>query len=243
MFKGIVIACDVPFEKLPVLARSTGQLDGVAGFKIGSLLALEASLRKTVAEINTLSDKPVIYDHQKAGTDIPQMAEPLLSMCARSGARGTIIFPFAGPDTLRHWCRAWRRLTQNCVHDLIVGAVMTHPEFLVSEGGFLSDDMPKRVFTEALKCGVRSFVLPATKLHYATVLWDAYNSTECPGFEGEPINVYTPGLGRQQAEVDEAKIYIGKVPPFDWYPIIGSAIYGAEDPTAAAKEWIEKLKP
>jgi len=246
MFEGLVVSCDVSYEALPSLVAETSKVEGVAAYKVGSLLALQVGLplvrREVVRAAQDSYRLRIIYDHQKAGTDIPQMAEPLLDVCVRSGVHSTIIFPMAGPETLRHWCRAWRQMTREHVHDLIVGAAMTHPEFMVSENGFIADEMPDRVFRDALKYGIRSFVLPATKLYYAERLLRAYLTVECPGFEGEPINVYTPGLGRQQADVDVAKVTFGGRPEFAWYPIIGSAIYKAEDTKAATAEWVDKLR-
>ena len=43
----------------------------VYGYKVGFSLGLNHGLPATVKAIRAISAKPIIYDHQKGGTDIP----------------------------------------------------------------------------------------------------------------------------------------------------------------------------
>ena len=65
--QGIILACDVPsLDDLEQLARAAGSLKEVTGFKLGFSLGLRFGLRQTVAKLRQVTDKPVIYDHQKS---------------------------------------------------------------------------------------------------------------------------------------------------------------------------------
>ena len=60
-------------------------LSGVVGFKIGLTTALQLGLSKAVSTIREITDLPIIYDHQKAGADIPDMGEKFCKIAAESG--------------------------------------------------------------------------------------------------------------------------------------------------------------
>ncbi len=68
---GVIIACDVDdINILRDLVRSTCDIEGIVGYKIGANLALKYGLKHLTDDIDF--HLPVIYDHQKAGTDIPR---------------------------------------------------------------------------------------------------------------------------------------------------------------------------
>ena len=165
-------------------------------------------------------DKPVVYDHQKAGTDIPQTGKDFAKLCCESGVDAAILFPHAGPATLEAWTDAL--LEAGIVP--IIGAVMTHPKYLASEGGFIVDGAEQEIYRACLRKGVGHFVLPATKPAHAILLKNEV------GRSGSPIpTVLTPGIGRQRADVALVRQHLSGL---NWSPIIGSAIYGSDDPRA-----------
>jgi len=220
---GIVIACDLrSLEALARLVEATNHLPEVTGFKLGSSLALLHGLPKVVSEVRSRTAKPIIYDNQKAATDIPQSASDFAETCAESHLDGAILFPLSGPATLETYIEEIQRLKVTP----IVGAVMTHPRFLVSEGGYIRDDVLRLVLEIALAKGVNHFVLPATKPEYATELREAAIRNRV----GQ-IFVLSPGIGRQKADVERVrKSFAG----LNWSPIVGSAIYNSDDPGAEA---------
>jgi orotidine-5'-phosphate decarboxylase len=228
---GIVIACDVEtLERLQGLVAATATSPAVAGYKLGFSLALRHGLPECVRVIrSTNTGKFVLYDHQKAGTDIPQTADLFARICADAGVDGAILFPQAGPATLAAWVRA---LQEREVLP-VVGALMTHGNYLVSEGGFLENGSPQRVYTLALEAGVRDFVLPATKPQTARQLRALMSASQI-----EEISVFTPGLGRQGADATAAREEFGS---FRWFPIVGSAIYDAADPASEAAAFGRQL--
>lgn len=219
---GIVIACDVAtLEALERLVEVTSVVPEATGYKIGFSLGLRYGLAEVVRCIRARSDKPIIYDHQKGGTDIPQMGRAFADVCDHAGVNGAILFPHSGPATLEAWLDA---LMDKGIVPL-VGWVMTHPKFLASEGGFIADDAYRHVYPICFGRGVTHFILPATKPQHVAAL-----RQEGENLGKRNIVVLSPGIGRQKADIDVVKkCFVG----VKWSPIVGSAIYESDDPADA----------
>jgi orotidine-5'-phosphate decarboxylase len=228
--RGIVLACDV--DNLDILAslieRSRFQ-KGVVGYKIGFSLALRYGLRQTAETIRSATDLPVIYDHQKGGTDVPQMGEPFARCCSEAGINGVIIFPHAGPETMRAFVDAVKS------HSMvpIVGVVMTHARYLSSQGGFINDDAPSKICSQALDMGVKHFVLPGNKLEYL----QRY-SKEISSKTSAKISALMPGIGAQGGHI---RLAFESTNLACQYAIIGSAIYASAEPTKALEEFANQV--
>ena len=158
--KGIIIAADVAtIEECQRLAELGNQAPEIVAIKVGFSLALRYGLPLVVKSVREVSSLPLIYDHQKAATDIPAMGRSFAQICRYAGVEGVIFFPQAGPKTLEAFVSAAfeSQLTP------AVGLVMTHPAYLQSEGGFIADKAPEVICQLAIDLGVRAFVLPGTK--------------------------------------------------------------------------------
>ena len=69
--KSIIPSCDVEsLEKLDKLVKATCNVKGVGAYKIGFELVIPFGMEKVVKAIRKHTKLPIIYDHQKAGTDI-----------------------------------------------------------------------------------------------------------------------------------------------------------------------------
>ena len=80
--KSIIPSCDVrTLEELRKLVSETCDVKGVGAYKIGFELVIPYGMEKAVAEIRKITKLPVIYDHQKAATDIPEMGEKFVAAC------------------------------------------------------------------------------------------------------------------------------------------------------------------
>jgi hypothetical protein len=53
--------------------EATERIPFVVGYKIGALPVLESGLKDTLRSIGKISSKPLLYDHQKFGSDLPDM--------------------------------------------------------------------------------------------------------------------------------------------------------------------------
>lgn len=225
---GIILACDVAtLEDAESLAKLSVGIDEVVGYKIGFTLGLRFGLRHVTEVLKKINPLPVIYDHQKAGTDIPQMGEPFARCCKEGGVDGVIIFSQAGPNTLDAFVSAIFQ------HEMtpIVGGVMTHKGYLVSDGGYITDEAPERIFLSALEQGVKQFVLPGNKPDLIRKYADILNRK--PG-----ISVMMPGIGSQGGELEIAVSECVGLKP---YAIIGSAIYKSPNPKSALDFFISAL--
>ncbi|NQV08751.1 orotidine 5'-phosphate decarboxylase [Candidatus Woesearchaeota archaeon] len=226
--KSIIPACDVgTLEELKNIVKGTCSVEGVGAYKIGFELVIPFGMKKVVEKIREFTELPIIYDHQKAGTDVPFTGEKFARVCKQAGVDAVILFPQAGPETETAWIKA----CQEEGLKVIVGGEMTHPAYLMPEG-FLSEDAPKRIYELAASLGVIDFVVPGNKpekiLEYKKLL-------EEKGIH--PI-FYSPGLISQGGEITESAKSAGD----NWHAIIGRGLYKAENIKKAAEEFTSRIK-
>jgi orotidine-5'-phosphate decarboxylase len=222
---GLILACDVPsLERLSLLISQISSVQEISGFKIGAAIALRYGMAAIVKEIRSRCNNSfILYDHQKAGTDIPDTAKALVSTCAEVGINALIVFPQSGPQSLVAYVRA----VQEFGLTPIVGGMMTHRDYLKSDGGFIDDSAPLSIYKLAADLGVTEFVVPATRLEkvaeYSKML-DA---------RGVDAGFWSPGIGIQGGSAAQMRTVLSNR---RLYPIVGRAIYDAKDPREAASQ-------
>ncbi|MBN1408385.1 MAG: response regulator [Calditrichaceae bacterium] len=218
----IIPALDITdLNQLKKLIKKIADVDFVYGYKVGFTLGLTYGLPKIVDTIKSISDKPIIYDHQKAATDIPDTGKLFAKVMKDSGMDEVILFPQAGPATLEGWVKA----LQDQHLKVIVGGIMTHPKFVVSEGGFITDESISKIYSMSHSMGVHSFVVPLTKPD------ETYNLYEQAKLDDKCV-FYSPGFGKQGG--DEAEFGFLKT----HYLIIGRSLLEADNPV----EYIELVR-
>jgi orotidine-5'-phosphate decarboxylase len=168
------------------VVRQTAASPFVVAYKVGFSLGLGYGLPEVVARLRDLTDKPVVYDHQKGGTDIPDTGRLFAATLRRAGIGKAILFPQAGPATLTAWVAALRDEGV----EPIVGGIMTHKGYLASEGGYLLDSAALSIYKTAREAGVAAFVVPLTRPDLGRAIAEA---TDCAG----GCDIYSPGLGAQ----------------------------------------------
>ena len=227
---GIVLAADVAgIPDLRRLAELAAEVPEVVGVKIGFSLALRHGLGSVVKAVRDVSGVAVIYDHQKAATDIPAMGPPFAAVCQEAGVQGVIFFPHSGPRTLEGFVSGAfdRGLTP------IVGLVMTHPAYLQSEGGYILDDAPDSICKVAIDLGVKDFVLPGNKTDMVA------RFAAGPLEAVKPATIMMPGIGSQGGSVSSA---FEAAAPHRRFAIVGSAVYKARDRGAALRALAEEAR-
>ncbi len=221
---GVIVACDVDTHNaFEHLVQQTCHLEGVVGYKIGTLLGLTYGLRPLTEMVAEHCNLPVIYDHQKAATDIPQMGEPFARVCKNGGVDSVILFPQAGPETEKAFIRAVIE------HDMVpmVGGEMTHPGYLTEEQGYIRSDAPPDMYRLAARHDVSYFIVPGNRPAALQRYHDLLTGImDMPAF-------CMPGIGRQGGSIRSAFEQLGSTAK---YAIVGSAIYTSDDPEAAARE-------
>ncbi|MFH1873690.1 MAG: orotidine 5'-phosphate decarboxylase / HUMPS family protein [Pseudomonadota bacterium] len=226
--KTLIPACDVTPKRFEILVKETAAIPEIGAYKIGFMLGLTIGLPKTCEIARKYTDKPLIYDHQKAGTDIPDTGWPFMEICKKAGINAVILFPQAGIETERTWIAAAKE------HNLgvIVGGLMTHKGYTRAEGGFLADEAVLDMYLAAVKFGVNDFVVPGTKpeaIHKIRVTLENI---------GVEPTFYSPGLVTQKGNISEALAAAGS----RWHAIIGRAIYEADDMQKAASDLARLIK-
>lgn len=216
--RSVIVAADVnTLQSLHVLLKATGDLPGISAVKLGLTLGLEG-LHEAAQMVKRMSEDrlKVIYDHQKAGNDIPEMGEKFARKLKESGVDAAILFPFTGPVTQA----AWTDACFNAGLQVMVGGIMTHDKFLASEGGYIVDDAPERIFRQAARQGVRHFVVPGNKLNWVRRLRDILVKELGEG----NFVLYAPGFIKQGGVLSDCALAAGK----EFHGIVGTAIYAQD---------------
>jgi orotidine-5'-phosphate decarboxylase len=227
--KGIILAADVSdLDDLSRLVRTCAGFSEIAAIKVGFTLALKYGLSAVVTAINAVSSLAVIYDHQKAGTDIPQMGKPFAEVCRDAGVKAVIFFPQAGPKTLEGFVSA----AFDAGMTPIVGLVMTHAAYLKSEGGYIVDEAPELMAKAAVELGVKDFVLPGTKPEIVKRFASGLLSNV------KTASIMMPGIGSQGGSLKSA---FRAALPHRRFAIIGSAIYAAKEPRLALENFVQEM--
>ncbi len=225
--KSIIPSCDfASLETLKTLIKSTSKIDGVGGYKIGFEICLKFGIEKVVDTIRKFSSLPIIYDHQKAATDIPEMGKRFAKICSVCDA--VILFPQSGPETEREWIRSAFEKKLG----VIVGGEMTHKSYLKKDGGFISNDAVLKMYSIAIEEGVKDFVVPGNKpekikRYKKFFLENGVN----------PI-LYSPGFFVQGGIVKEAI----KSAENNYHAIIGRGIYEAKNMNLATQNFVSQLE-
>ncbi len=227
--KSVIPACDVDsLQLLEKIVKETANVEGIGAYKIGFEIVMSFGAKKVVETIRKQSNLPIIYDHQKGGTDIPEQGEKFAKVCASTGIDAIILFPQAGPVTEENWIKAGQKEGLG----IIVGGEMTHKGYLESDSGFIKNDAPKRIYEIACDFGVKDFVVPGNKpekiSYYKKII-------EEKGVE--PV-LYSPGLITQGGELTESAKAAGK----NWHAIIGRALVQSQNINQTAKELVKKIE-
>jgi len=228
--RAVVIAADVETLKdLKRLVSDTCDVKGIGGYKIGLVLTIRYGLTVVVNTIREYTSLPIIYDHQKGGTDIPELGEKFAMVVAESGVNGVILFTFGGAATERAWIKACR----DAGLTVLVGGHMTQKEFLASEGGFIADGAPEKIYSIAAEWKVQNFVVPSNKVEFV----GQYRQLLERRLGKRNFALWAPGFIAQGGVITEYALAAGPI----WRAIVGSAIYKAENKREAAEIITSKL--
>ncbi len=230
---GLIPACDMlDLEELSEVVEATCHLSFIAGYKIGMSLSLANGLGRVVETIRRHTSLPVIYDHQKFGTDVPDICSgSVIRLFASVGIGAVIIFPEAGIRTLE--------ASVNALRDAglvpFVGGEMTHPGYLQSEGGYIEDGAPSRMYRDAAGLSVEYFIVPGTRFESM----ERYRA-ELSALVERPRFLF-PGIGRGQG--GDIVAAFEAVNPYPSYAIVGRGITAEENKEEAARRlWTSAAK-
>lgn len=221
---GVIPALDVEsVDELRRLVEMTHDIEGIVGYKLGVVGALRLGLSGAVQAVREITDLPIIYDHQKAGPDIPDMAGKYVSICKDAGVDGLILFPLAGERSVREFVGHAR--LEGLVP--IVGGALPFAEYYVSGGGYVADDVLERIFSLSATLGVADFVVPANDPETVRRHAESLKAgVERPG-------AFLPGIGALGGSIEEA---FAAAAGCRRYAVVGRGIYRSDDPRARARQ-------
>jgi len=218
---GIIVALDA--DSVDACKRSidlTTGIEGVVGYKFGMTMALRLGLAESVRQLRAHTDLPLLYDHQKAGPDVFDMAGKFSAIAAEAGVDGLILFPIAGPRAVEGF--VGEALKRGILP--LVGGDLPFPDYNVSGGGYVADDALERLIDEAMKAGANHFVIPGNttaKLEYHARRLKKKN----------PVFI-VPGIGPLGGKLGDL---VPAAQGCSVYGVVGRAVYGAPDQAAAAR--------
>lgn len=227
--RSIIPACDVrTIEEFRRLIEQTHKVSGIGGYKVGSVLTISYGLPELVKTVRDYTKLPVIYDHQKAMTDIPDLGRDFVEAVKEAGADAMIGFPQSGPATEEAWIKSCNDLGL----DVIVGGEMTHPKYKKSDGGYLSDEALDQMYLLATQMGVTNFVVPGNRAERVSHYRELLSSSV-----GDRLSFYAPGFVAQGGVIADAAKAAGN----SWHAIVGRGIYAAKDIRVATQEMTSQL--
>jgi orotidine-5'-phosphate decarboxylase len=224
---GIVPALDTPDAASgEYIVRTTHELIGITGYKVGLSSVLELGLAEAVARIRALTKHTVIYDHQKAGLDVPSNATGFAQSLKKAAVTHAIVFPVAGPST----AKAYTESLLDAGITPIVGGELATEDYLISRGGWIADDILTDVVHQAIESGVTHFVAPLGP-QVRRVLDAAATARIHP-------TVYVPGIQTSSDIVQLSDV----TDSANVYAIVGRAITRALNPQSATRSLIAAFR-
>jgi orotidine-5'-phosphate decarboxylase len=227
---GIMPALDVnSLDHMARVIEATRDVEGIVGYKLGLSTVLRTGLAAAMRMVRELTDHPIVYDHQKIGPDMPDMAGKFYDICREAGVDGVIIFPVAGPTAVREF--AGQAIKNGIVP--IVGGQIPVNDYSVSGGGFMVDDALERIIDLAAAVGTTNFVLPANNPETIRS-----RCGQMAASVKDPI-VFLTGIGPLGGKIEEAFSAASEIP--HRLAIVGRLITAAENPKEAARRCFDSI--
>jgi len=234
--RSIIPACDVDLDLFESIVRETSDVEGVGGYKIPAVSGRKG-WETWVATARRHTEKPLIFDGQKWGNDIPDTGPKIMKEIKESGFDAVILFPFTGPITQYEWTMAARELSL----PVIMGGKMTHPRQMTGDTsdykdknfskifmdlgfekdltGYIREDAPQDMVKLAARLGIDNYVAPGNQplaISHMKSLLEELNV--------EPV-FYAPGFVAQGGTISEG----GQAAGERFHAIVGRGIYWNKD--------------
>ena len=225
---GVIVALDA--DTVDACKRTidlTTPVEGVVAYKLGMTMALRLGLAEAVHQLRTHTGLPLLYDHQKAGPDVFDMAAKFAALCAAAKVDGLILFPIAGPRAVEAF--VGESIKQGILP--LVGGDLPFPDYNVSGGGYVADDALERIIDKAIEAGADHFVIPGNtpeKLRH--------HSARLKSRLRAPVFV-VPGIGPLGGKIGDL---VRAANGCSVYGVVGRAVYGAKDQAAAARALVDE---
>lgn len=228
---GIVPALDIDqLDRIDEVVKATTGVEGVAGYKVGLSSVLRLGLAESIRRLRDITDLPLLYDHQKAGPDMPDMAAKFSQMSKDAGVDGLILFPVAGPTAVRGF--VGEAINNGLIP--VVGGEIPTPDYCAAGGGYLVDNALDMIIEHSVDVGADHFVLPARSPE-RVARWANWIGANVP----DPV-LFLTGFGPLGGSIADA--YAAAAACQRKFAIVGRLITAAEAPGEAARRMYEEMQ-
>ena len=219
--RSLILALDLLLDRSKEVVEKTQNIDEVGAYKIPAISGLEGWIN-WVDTLRICTNKPLIYDGQKAGTDVPDTAEKFMESLSAAEFDAVILCPRTNDYATQE---ARIKAAQKQELGVIVGGEMTHIENPAHYAEILD------IFSDAVDLGVTDFVVPGNRPESIKKIRErVLKEVKDPIF-------YAPGFFSQGGDITES----AKVAGERFHAIVGRGIYEADDIRKATLDLASKL--
>lgn len=159
---GIIIDINYPEKsKAEDILSITKDLDYVVGYRLGASPVIRNGLKDIAAMIKSQVSKPLIYDHQKFGNDLPEICSgDILDDIKDSGVDGIVVLPLSGREVLKSIVNKCNEI--NLLP--IVCGDLSYSGYFSSEGGYIESEIQQKIYLDAASLGVSHLIMSCNHL-------------------------------------------------------------------------------
>jgi orotidine-5'-phosphate decarboxylase len=171
---GIMIDINDPEQTIiENILAVTKELDYVAGYRIGARLAIKNGLKDAVSLIKKHTSKPLLYDHQKFGSEVPEISSSdILDDVRDCGVDGIVILPLAGMralDSIINKCNKIELLPVVC-------GDLSYYGYFNSEGGYIESNIQQKIYLDAANFGVSHMIMSCNRVERIKIYCNQLNA-------------------------------------------------------------------
>lgn len=171
---GILVDINDP-EKSTVedIIAVTKEIDYVAGYRLGARPVIKNGLRDVASLIKKQTSKPLLYDHQKFGNEVPEICSiDILDDIKDSGIDGIVILPLAGRKVLESIVKKCNKLNLLPV----VCGDLSYQGYFISEGGYIENDIQQKIYIDAANLGVSHLIMSCNRIERIKIYCNQLNA-------------------------------------------------------------------
>ena len=151
----------------------TKELDYVAGYKLGARPIIKNGLRDIAGLIKKQTSKPLLYDHQKFGNEIPEICSiDILDDIKDSGIDGIVILPLAGKKVLESIVKKCNKINLLPV----VCGDLSYSGYFSSEGGYVENNTQQKIYIHAANLGVSHLIMSCNRIDRIKIYCNQLNA-------------------------------------------------------------------
>ena len=159
---GIIIELKSDSEKtIADIISATKDIPFIAGYKLNAESIILGGLESAVRSIRKQTSLPLIYDHQKMGSDNSGISGGnIIEKIKESGVDAVVIMPYAGKEILE-------RIIKDCNKvglETIICGDLPNKGYFNDEDGYIDTDSQQKIYLDAASLGVSHFLMSCNRI-------------------------------------------------------------------------------